>query len=272
VDTVCAPVKKDSATGLWYRHGTWDLDAIRRADEFARCVEPGDVVLDLGAHVGSTVRIAVQAEAKKVVAYEPEPEAFKILRQNTLDDDGESLPQVELHLAAVVGEVATGLGRLAVNPQSTIGHTLMAKAWTGDARRVSVKTERFEDVVAAVQPTVLKVDVEGAETEYDWAILPDSVRCLLVELHLRGPADWPTRAKATYQRLIDAGWFPNDPPPDERFQWNATYIMRRPVKTQPEITELAAWERVAKRSKPGPRVDDLGNPTRPVPVAVEELD
>ena len=38
------------------------------------CVHPGDIVLDLGAHIGSFTRYAFSRGAATVVAFEPEPE------------------------------------------------------------------------------------------------------------------------------------------------------------------------------------------------------
>ena len=45
-------------------------------------VRAGDIVLDGGAHVGTYVRTALDAGAKKVIAIEPSPEALECLRRN----------------------------------------------------------------------------------------------------------------------------------------------------------------------------------------------
>lgn len=45
-------------------------------------VQPGDVVLDCGAHVGTYARAALRAGASKVVAIDPSPEALECLRRN----------------------------------------------------------------------------------------------------------------------------------------------------------------------------------------------
>jgi FkbM family methyltransferase len=45
-------------------------------------VRKGDIVLDCGAHVGTYVRAALNAGARKVVAIEPSPEALACLRRN----------------------------------------------------------------------------------------------------------------------------------------------------------------------------------------------
>ncbi len=48
-------------------------------------VQPGDVVLDCGAHVGTFTRAALDAGAKLVVAIDPSPPVLEALRQNVAE-------------------------------------------------------------------------------------------------------------------------------------------------------------------------------------------
>src|SRR5579885_1276387 len=62
-----------------------ELVAESQADVYhirAGMVQPGDVVLDIGANVGTVTRDALRAGAKLVVAVEPEPTTLECLRRN----------------------------------------------------------------------------------------------------------------------------------------------------------------------------------------------
>ena len=48
-------------------------------------VQPGDVVLDCGAHVGTFTRAALDAGAKLVIAIDPSPPVLKALRRNVAE-------------------------------------------------------------------------------------------------------------------------------------------------------------------------------------------
>ena len=52
-------------------------------------VQPGDVVLDCGAHVGTFTRAALDAGAKLVVAIDPSPPVLEALRRNVAEDVAE---------------------------------------------------------------------------------------------------------------------------------------------------------------------------------------
>jgi FkbM family methyltransferase len=72
---------------IWYPTGAWTLPALveaSQADEYRlrSMVKPGDVVLDVGANVGTETRSALSAGASLVVAIEPEPLSLQCLRRN----------------------------------------------------------------------------------------------------------------------------------------------------------------------------------------------
>lgn len=72
---------------LWYRVGAWTLPAVveeNTSDEyhFRSTIKPGDVVLDVGANVGTDTRSALAAGAGLAVAIEPEPLTLECLRRN----------------------------------------------------------------------------------------------------------------------------------------------------------------------------------------------
>jgi FkbM family methyltransferase len=76
---------------IWYRVGAWTLPALveeNESDEYAfrTTIKPGDVVLDVGANVGTDTRTALAAGAGLVVAIEPEPVTLECFRRNLANE------------------------------------------------------------------------------------------------------------------------------------------------------------------------------------------
>ncbi|MEN6536633.1 MAG: FkbM family methyltransferase, partial [Bryobacteraceae bacterium] len=91
----CRMSKRDGGLELWSTpHGEYwapsgrdmalgDMLAQEESDiyRFQEMVRPGDVVIDCGAWIGTTVRQALKRGARKVVAVEPTPETVECLRR-----------------------------------------------------------------------------------------------------------------------------------------------------------------------------------------------
>ena len=72
---------------VWYPVSAWTLPALvegAEADQYhlRSLVKPGDVVLDVGANVGTETRNALSAGARLVIAIEPDPISLDCLRRN----------------------------------------------------------------------------------------------------------------------------------------------------------------------------------------------
>lgn len=136
----------------------------------------GEVIMDIGANVGYVSRFLLDSGAKRVVSYEPHPLAFKELAKRCKD-----------------GELINA-GLLTMKGKTTI-HTSKSDAdakYFCNASMVSgpsrVSTEvvilSFRDELKRVQPTAIKMDVEGSE--YDMLLnteLLKSVKWLSMEVH-----------------------------------------------------------------------------------------
>lgn len=81
-------------------------------------VAPGDVVVDIGAHVGTFTIYAMQMGARRVIAYEPLADNVRLLRANVARNiRPERLMDVDIVEAAVgdrEGTTALGIGRVSV--------------------------------------------------------------------------------------------------------------------------------------------------------------
>ena len=134
---------------------------------YARFVKPGDLAFDLGAHVGDRIRSFRRLRAR-VVAVEPQPAAFRILRLLFGRDS-----HVTLIRAAVSDQAGSVTLRVnSRNPTvSTASNDFVAAAdgaagWEGqrwdETRTVPALT--LDDLIARHGlPAFVKIDVEGFE-------------------------------------------------------------------------------------------------------------
>lgn len=122
---------------------------------FVRHVAPGDVVLDLGAHVGyyTLLAAALAGPAGRVFAFEPDPRNARYLRHHVRINRCRNVEVVEQAVCDHTGEVRFGPG------------TGSGTGRIAEGGPVSVPSVRLDDFCAdrAVTPNVLKIDVEGAE-------------------------------------------------------------------------------------------------------------
>lgn len=137
------------ASGRPYEEGM--LDAMTAA------LNPGDVVVDVGANIGNHTLFLAAVAGCRVVAYEPNPELVSGLRDsieaNGLQD------QITLREVGVHSRCARGV--LADLNAGNLGAQSVAIAESdGDFGVVALDEESFPGRVAA-----MKIDVEGAELE-----------------------------------------------------------------------------------------------------------
>lgn len=115
---------------------------------------PGELMLDIGANVGTYTILAAKLRKAQVISFEPDPATAARLDRNIAANDLTDRVEVRRHaLGAHAGEIGftTGLdamNRVTDNP-----------AETGQ----QVQLERLDTALAGQQPTMIKIDVEGYE-------------------------------------------------------------------------------------------------------------
>ena len=120
----------------------------------------GDVVVDVGAHVGKYALIAAKRVGKegKVVAVEAHPENFKALLNNIRLNDFQNV--ITLNAAAFNEEGKT----LRLFGQWDTAYSL--KSWHAECTRVETRTtDSILKQYGIRNADWVKIDVEGAETE-----------------------------------------------------------------------------------------------------------
>ena len=132
-------------------------------------IEPGDVVLDVGANIGffSTLFSRWVGEGGRVFSVEPEPENLALLRRNLVDNDCSNVTVWGCAVGAARGvahfsvDEATGsTGHLGDSP--TAGESAVG---TGKLQIIEIGVETLDSLVAAhaAKPNVIKMDIEGGE-------------------------------------------------------------------------------------------------------------
>jgi len=156
-------------TKVALRPGSWDrliVDAVLDG-EYGEIDVRGRVVVDIGAHIGAFAILAALRGARRVVAYEPAAENFRLLAINAAAHDA-----IEPHRAAVWrsdSEVPALRWRASRNTPNTGGGTVLdcasicgaAPADTGGEVVDVVAFDAIVDRLGAID--LLKIDAEGSE-------------------------------------------------------------------------------------------------------------
>jgi FkbM family methyltransferase len=137
-------------------HGYWIGHYERRHQKIiSRLIGPGDVFLDVGAHVGFYSLMASRrvGTAGRVIAFEPNPRNIDYLRRHISLNEAANVEIVEAAVSA-----SDGLIGFEASGDSSMGHVL--PDGQGTVRSISLNAWAE---AADIAPTVIKIDVEGHE-------------------------------------------------------------------------------------------------------------
>jgi FkbM family methyltransferase len=126
-----------------------------------QAIRAGDVVLDCGANIGVTVQVALEANAKTIVAIEPAPENLECLRRNFPAEIEQG--RVIIYPKGVwdKDDVLT----LNVDPHNSAADSVVMKP-EGAQGTIQVPLTTVDKLVAELklgQVDYIKMDIEGAE-------------------------------------------------------------------------------------------------------------
>jgi FkbM family methyltransferase len=140
-----------------------------------------DLFIDLGANVGSYSILGGSEIGAETISIEPIPQTFEILRQNVAVNNVTSL--VTCMNIGMGNE--KGVLRF-TKSLDTVNH--VAKDY--DTNTIDVNVERFDDIITLNKPTLIKIDVEGFETEVlkgmAIALKTDYLKAVIIELNGSG--------------------------------------------------------------------------------------
>jgi len=191
---------------LHYRDHRWDKYISRENSYRKLIINSSDIVLDLGAHIGVFTRTAMAAGAE-VIAYEPEPDNYRLLKLNVYEARCDAVTLVQ---AAVVADDVEDELKLWIDAagDGDATRTALHSLYRTRGARVplTVPTCGWTEVLEAHRPTVLKVDVEGAERTYDWTALSRLPELRAVAVEIEGNnKQWPDAVEKMEAAVAAAG-------------------------------------------------------------------
>lgn len=149
---------------IWYRVGSWTLPALveeNQSDEyrFRSLIKPGDVVLDVGANVGTDTRTALASGAGQVIAIEPEPVSLECLRRNLAAEIRDNRVIIIPKGAWDREDTLT----LHVDPADAGGSSFLWQK-SGPSIKVPLTTiDRIATELKLPKIDLIKMDIEGSE-------------------------------------------------------------------------------------------------------------
>jgi len=167
-DFLRASIHVTPSAGLRYLYRSMDeIDSVLLGlvKEF---VKPGAVIWDVGANVGlfSFAAASLAGPLGQVVAFEPDAWLIQLLRRSALDQPAGSAP-VQIIPAAVASELSIRTLCLAKRSRAANYLAEFGTTETGGMREEqSVVAVTLDWLLESLpQPSVVKIDVEGAEME-----------------------------------------------------------------------------------------------------------
>jgi len=166
-------------------------------------LRPADLFLDIGANVGAYTVLAAGVAGARVVSFEPIPSTFKRLVDNVnINNLSASVDLKNVGLASFAGTLVFSEDRDAEN------HVLYAPELCGRAATV-VSVFPLDELMGELRPTMIKMDVEGFETEVirggEHTFGSPTLEVVLIELNGAG-ARYGFAEEAIRKRFADWGF------------------------------------------------------------------
>ncbi len=139
-------------------------------------LRPADTFIDIGANVGSYTVLASGHVGAKTICFEPIPATYEKLRENIgVNVINERVQALNVGLGAEKGQLRF------TNDLDCQNHVALAT----DTSTIDVPVERLDNMIAGESPSMIKIDVEGYETEVfkagDETLKNPSLKVIVIE-------------------------------------------------------------------------------------------
>jgi len=160
----------------------WEVWKMKAYTDSKFKIKPTDIVVDIGAHIGSfSVYAAKKATNGKVYAYEPNKDNYEILLRNKTINNINNLHTFNTAVSDKVGTIDLYLGK---------SHNAMHSVYETDTKKkIKVPTITIKEILKRnklKKIDVLKIDTEGAEYDIILNMPPkvfEKVDNILMEYH-----------------------------------------------------------------------------------------
>lgn len=185
----------------YVREGTSDEFVVKEvfSGEYNKLhITEDDVVVDFGLNIGMFTCFALKKGAKRIWSYEAESQNYDLACRN-VELNGFEKERYKLFNLAVVGN-EDKIRYFSINTKKNKGaHSLVEKKGRD---RVTVHCININEVFELAKPTIVKMDIEGAEYEClpavkDWS----GIKELILEFHHAHLNDIKTHDK--YNETLD---------------------------------------------------------------------
>ena len=163
-----------------------------------------DVFVDVGANIGSYTVLAAKVVGSKSIAIEPVPVTFSHLLDNI------NLNRIYEHVVALNIGLASSNGTLAFTSALDSTNHVVPNG-SKDATTVEVSVKKLDDVLTEAEPFLMKIDVEGYESEVvtggEKVFRRSSLNAVVMELRGHGRR-YGQDDSAVHQKMLDYGFTP----------------------------------------------------------------
>jgi FkbM family methyltransferase len=169
--------KLEKYKDVWIRPDTYDKFIVDEMRTYSLLPIPhGAIVLDVGGNIGAFARYALlERLAGEVISIEPEPENFRLMVKNT-----HNLKVTNIQAAATYNQSSSIY--LYVNGKTN--KALHSTVPTRGRDKIEVPTRPLINMLQEFKPSVMKIDVEGAEYDLLQTKIPKYIKHVAVEWHL----------------------------------------------------------------------------------------
>jgi FkbM family methyltransferase len=173
-------------------------------------LRPDDLFVDIGANVGSYTVLAASVVGASTISIEPVPSTYDILLTNIKLNNCEQIAQPL--------NIALGSEKTALKFTRSFG-TENHVALDNELDTVEVPVEKFDDLMADKMPVLIKMDVEGFETEVlkgmEKSLENHQLKAIIIELNGSGKRYGYDESKI-HEKLLSHNFTPYQYRPFER--------------------------------------------------------
>lgn len=163
--------------GFYIRENTYDKEIVNEIlRTYSWMVPENEKVLDVGGCFGGYSVLAYTQKAKKIYCFEPDQDNFEMVKKNC-----ENKNNIKIFNCALVSN-----NEKEIKFYKTKGINKGNYSTTHFRGRIEtkVKCQNFQKILNELNPTIIKMDCEGAEYDLLKEPLPSYVKKITVEIHL----------------------------------------------------------------------------------------